>query len=165
MIFDGTHLPIKSSKELERRSKRHAAKLQLEAIVSREGSVSSEAAKTLAAKAIDVTPEMAWQLIQVLKREQVKFIVAPYEADAQMAYLSKIGKVEAIITEDSDLLLYGVKRCLFKMDKLGNVDEIRTEDLGQVREIALHTFSLVMVFKSLLIDNVLISLIFLLLLF
>lgn len=45
--------------------------------------------------------------MQALKREGVDFIVAPYEADAQMAYLALSGDVDAVITEDSDLLPYG----------------------------------------------------------
>jgi len=36
--------------------------------------------------------------------------VAPYEADAQMAYLTLIGEAYAVITEDSDLLAYGCER-------------------------------------------------------
>jgi hypothetical protein len=36
--------------------------------------------------------------------------VAPYEADAQMAYLARNGAVHAVITEDSDLLAYGCPR-------------------------------------------------------
>ncbi len=37
-------------------------------------------------------------------------IVAPYEADAQLAYLSKTGIAQVIITEDSDLILFGCER-------------------------------------------------------
>ena len=37
-------------------------------------------------------------------------IVAPYEADAQLAYLMKAGIAQAIISEDSDLLVYGCKK-------------------------------------------------------
>jgi exonuclease-1 len=91
-------------------------------------------------RAVDVTPAMAKHLIevrtgpgrpptapalpgraaqrsatlpptpQVLKTAAVQFIVAPYEADAQMAYLARRGDVHAVITEDSDLLVYGCPR-------------------------------------------------------
>jgi 5'-3' exonuclease len=48
-----------------------------------------------------------------LRDEQVEYIVAPYEADAQLAHLSALapeeGGVSTIITEDSDLLAYGCK--------------------------------------------------------
>ena len=36
--------------------------------------------------------------------------MAPYEADAQLAYLNKIGVAQIIITEDSDLLLFGCEK-------------------------------------------------------
>jgi XPG I-region len=45
--------------------------------------------------------------MQALKEVDVQFIVAPYEADAQMAYLAKANLADIIITEDSDLLAYG----------------------------------------------------------
>lgn len=45
--------------------------------------------------------------LQALSRDGVEFIVAPYEADAQMAYMALSGDVDAVITEDSDLLAYG----------------------------------------------------------
>lgn len=47
----------------------------------------------------------------------MEFIVAPYEADAQLAYLSSLeleqGGIAAVITEDSDLLAYGCKAVRF----------------------------------------------------
>lgn len=49
-------------------------------------------------------------VLQALRAAGVEFIVAPYEADAQMAYLAINGLVHAVITEDSDLLPYGCPR-------------------------------------------------------
>jgi len=45
----------------------------------------------------------------------VDVIVAPYEADAQLAYLSKCNIAQLIITEDSDLIVFGCEKILFKM--------------------------------------------------
>lgn len=53
---------------------------------------------------------MAYNLIKVLQSEGVEFIVAPYEADAQLAYLALNNLVDAVITEDSDLVVYGCPR-------------------------------------------------------
>ena len=50
---------------------------------------------------------------KVLRQENIEYVVAPYEADAQLAYLEKVGHVSAIITEDSDLLVFGCKRVMF----------------------------------------------------
>ena len=48
-------------------------------------------------RAVDITPRMAHRLIKVLRRLRVECIVAPYEADAQLAYLSLKGYVQAVI--------------------------------------------------------------------
>lgn len=45
--------------------------------------------------------------LQALRAAEVDYIVAPFEADAQMAYLAINNKVQVVITEDSDLLPYG----------------------------------------------------------
>ena len=51
-------------------------------------------------------------LSQAARAQGVDCLVAPYEADAQLAYLSKAGIVQAVITEDSDLLAFGCKKVL-----------------------------------------------------
>lgn len=52
--------------------------------------------------------------------QNVHCIVAPYEADAQMAYLSRNNMIDVVITEDSDLLVFGAREVFYKMDKHGN---------------------------------------------
>jgi exonuclease 1 len=42
------------------------------------------------------------------------------------------GRVDAVITEDSDLLAFGVKRCFFKMDKAGYGFEVDLDNLHLV---------------------------------
>lgn len=51
--------------------------------------------------------------LKVLKRENVCYIVAPYEADAQMTFLAISKQVDAVITEDSDLIAFGCPRVSF----------------------------------------------------
>ncbi len=55
------------------------------------------------------------------RQRGVEFLVAPYEADSQLAYLASLpqeaGGVAAVISEDSDLLAYGVPALLFKCDR------------------------------------------------
>ncbi|KZV46516.1 exonuclease 1 [Dorcoceras hygrometricum] len=70
----------------------------------------------------------ASELFQILRLENIEFVVAPYEADAQLAYLSGLeveeGGVVAVVSEDSDLLAYGCPAVVFKMDRYGNGEEI-----------------------------------------
>lgn len=44
---------------------------------------------------------------QALRHYGVAYVVAPYEADAQLAYLARTGVVELVISEDSDTIPYG----------------------------------------------------------
>ena len=48
--------------------------------------------------------------MQACRREGVEVVVAPYEADSQLAYLAKENIVDLVITEDSDLLAFGCKQ-------------------------------------------------------
>ncbi|XP_074662226.1 uncharacterized protein LOC141914815 isoform X2 [Tubulanus polymorphus] len=91
-------------------------------------------------KCIDVTPEMALETMQALRDLGVDCIVAPYEADAQLAYLNKIGFIDLIITEDSDLLLFGCNKVLFKLDINGNGTLIEKERLNEVTKLTFFTF-------------------------
>ena len=44
-------------------------------------------------RSIDCTPKMALDVIKALHEISVDVLVAPYEADAQLAYLNKINAV------------------------------------------------------------------------
>lgn len=56
---------------------------------------------------MDITHEMALSLIKECRRRNVDCIVAPYEADAQLAYLNMKNIAQLVISEDSDLVLFG----------------------------------------------------------
>jgi exonuclease-1 len=43
----------------------------------------------------------------------VKYVVSPYESDAQIAFLLKNGYADVAVTEDSDLLVYGCEKVRF----------------------------------------------------
>ena len=71
--------------------------------------------------------------LQALKAENVAYVVAPYEADAQMAYLERVGVVDGILTEDSDLLVFGCRNVLLKLDVVENtVISISREDFASL---------------------------------
>ena len=51
--------------------------------------------------------------LQICIEKDIQYLVAPFEADAELAYLSTSGHVDAVLTEVSDLLAYGCKKvCL-----------------------------------------------------
>jgi len=59
---------------------------------------------------------MPWK---AAKQEGVECLVAPFEADAQLAYLARKNYVAAVVTEDSDLLAFGTPKVLYKMNDFG----------------------------------------------
>ncbi|CAL4973736.1 unnamed protein product [Urochloa decumbens] len=107
LVFDGGLLPIKNDQERKRERSR---KENLERAREHEAAGNSRAAFECYQKAVDITPRIASELIEVLKKEKVDYIVAPYEADAQMTFLSVNKLVDAVITEDSDLIPFGCSR-------------------------------------------------------
>nr|CAD1827911.1 unnamed protein product [Ananas comosus var. bracteatus] len=140
LVFDGGLLPIKIDQETKRARVR---KENLECAMEHEAAGNSAAAFECYQKAVDITPSIAFQLIQ----EKVDYIVAPYEADAQMTFLSISKLVDAVITEDSDLIPFGCSRIIFKMDKFGQGVEFRSSELGQNKEFDFAGFSKQMVLQ------------------
>lgn len=138
LIFDGDYLPSKAATEKDRAKRREESrKMGLELL---------NAGKTSQAylefqKAVDVTPEMACQVIEELKKIGVQYIVAPYEADAQMVYLERKGIIDGILSEDSDLLVFGAKCLLTKLDQYGNCIEINKVDFCACKDITLTGWS------------------------
>nr|KYP65519.1 Exonuclease 1 [Cajanus cajan] len=128
VVFDGGNVPCKAATEEERNRKRRANR-ELAMAKLKEGNVG--AASELFQRAVNITPLMAHKLIQTLKSENIEFVVAPYEADAQLAYMAHLGVenggVAAVITEDSDLIAYGCPAIIFKMDRHGNGERIELE--------------------------------------
>lgn len=133
-VFDGDYLPSKAATESSREARRETSK--------KAGQELLKAGKPARAheefrKAIDVTPEMARLLIEHLKKENIPYVVAPYEADAQLVYLERRGLISGIVSEDSDLLVFGAKRLLTKLGPHGECIEINRKDFCAVREISL----------------------------
>lgn len=126
LVFDGDRLPNKSEEEESRRRSRSAARERARALAA---SGAAAAAAEAYQRAVDVTPAHAAELAAALRVRGLAFVVAPYEADAQMAFLATTGQVQVVVSEDSDMLAYGCPCVLFKLDKDGWADEIRLADL------------------------------------
>jgi len=138
LVFDGDYLPSKSGTEKDRAARRRESRTKgLEFLRLGKSSL----AQAELQKSIDVTPEMARQLIDELKKLCLPYIVAPYEADSQMVYLERCGSVNGIISEDSDLLVFGARCLLTKLDQYGECIMINRDDFTACREISLVGWS------------------------
>ena len=54
-----------------------------------------------------VTQAMLEAVLNRLREDGHQYLVAPYEADAQLAYLQRNGLIDGVLTLDGDLFLYG----------------------------------------------------------
>ncbi|KAF7849126.1 hypothetical protein BT93_L1221 [Corymbia citriodora subsp. variegata] len=144
LVFDGGLLPMKIEQENKRARSR---KENLARAIEHESNGNGAAAYGCYQKAVDITPSMAHELIQVLKQENISYVVAPYEADAQMTFLAVSKQVNAVITEDSDLIPFGCPRIIFKMDNSGQGVEFKYSKLQQNRELSFAGFTKQMVLE------------------
>ncbi|KAH9797549.1 exonuclease 1 [Citrus sinensis] len=138
LIFDGGLLPMKIEQENKRARSR---KENLARAIECESEGNSSASYEFYQKAVDISPSIAHELIQVLKQQNVSYIVAPYEADAQMTFLAVSKQVEAVITEDSDLIPFGCSRIIFKMDKFGQGVEFQCSMLQKNKDLSFGGFT------------------------
>lgn len=99
-------------------SSRKEAKRKAEQLLA-EGKVSE--ARQQMQRAVNITHDMALEFIKECRKRNIDCIVAPYEADGQLAFLSINDIAQYIITEDSDLVLFGCKRIIFKFSYGGGV--------------------------------------------
>ncbi|XP_030854685.1 exonuclease 1 isoform X2 [Strongylocentrotus purpuratus] len=132
MVFDGRNLPAKAGVEDSRRERRETYSKKGRQFL-REGKASE--ARDCFVKCINVTPEMALNVMKAVRSLGVDCIVAPYEADAQLAYLEKNGFVQAVITEDSDLIAFGCKKVIVKLDLAGNCMDVDSSRLNVAMKI------------------------------
>lgn len=113
MVFDGRPLPAKKDVNA-RRSLDRKRNLELGQMNMDEGD--SEQAFKHFRMSTGITADIVEHTIGEFRQlDNVDIIVAPYEADAQLAYLAKRKIVDAVITEDSDLIPYGCDTVIFKL--------------------------------------------------
>lgn len=129
LIFDGDGVPVKKGTENKRREKRIENKEIAERLWK---SGEKKNAIDFFQKCVDITPSMAKCVIDYCNTNHIKYIVAPFEADPQMVYLEQKGLIHGIISEDSDLLIFGCRRLITKLNDYGECIEICKDDFNKL---------------------------------
>jgi len=139
IVFDGRQLPAKCEKNEERRLARENSRLLSdEAMTNGDEALAYSFMK----KCVGVSSKMVRQLIDVLKSKGIEYMVSPYESDAQLAFLSRTKLIDLVITEDSDAIVYGCLRTLFKLNRDNAMgDEIFRKNMGCVTELSFSNWS------------------------
>lgn len=140
LVFDGQRLPLKSStQEKRQRYKEENRKQALQAMAASKRLRSNERedemnkAYQLFQRSVSITPTIIYNVMNALRAARIPFVVAPFEADAQMAWMCNEKLAAGIVTEDSDVFVY----CL-----TANVSGpvlVKLEDDGSVQVTAFHS--------------------------
>ncbi|CDO63707.1 exonuclease I, putative [Plasmodium reichenowi] len=124
-VFDGEELPEKKKENMIRKNRREKAKMELQEIISKvKNPRTNEMVLKKCIQAISVSKEIIDSVKEFCRKKNIDYIISPYEADAQLSYLCRMGFISCAISEDSDLLVYGCPRVLYKLKNTGECNEI-----------------------------------------
>ena len=107
-VFDGAPTPAKQVTDQGRQARRAKAVAQLHLDQDPDP-------KTLRAAVSLGWPAME-AVINLLREHGIPYIVAPYEADAQLALLCRQGLIWAAATVDSDFIVHGLSNIFFRVN-------------------------------------------------
>ena len=71
-------------------------------------------AKKAGAQTSEIYAAVLCSILKKLREHEITYLVAPYEADGQLTYLSKQKYIDLIISEDSDFIACGAEAILYK---------------------------------------------------
>lgn len=115
-VFDGYHLKAKKATEEERVA--YKQKNREQGMTAEQNGDQDEARKHFS-RSLVLRTRMIDIFMDILNELEIEFVVAPYEADAQMSYMVKTGQAHFAITEDSDLIAYGCPNIVLKLNVIG----------------------------------------------
>ncbi|KMV65034.1 hypothetical protein M970_110750 [Encephalitozoon cuniculi EcunIII-L] len=129
IVLDGDLLSSKEETNRKRRIRKEKSRKEAEYWLMRNDPAK---AKGFMRQCIAVTREVVSDIARMLERINVEYIISPYESDAQLCFLQRIGYIDCILTEDSDLIPYGSSKVLYKFDS-AFVREFNRECLSEVK--------------------------------
>ena len=123
LVFDGKRQKAKASTNEQRTRKRMKALAEVERLLAIDDDA-EDIDSTLLKVAAHVNDEMKLTTIKHLRENGwPHYMVAPFEADGQLAKLLKDGLVDYISTVDSDLLALSDGKVLFRLSPAGWADQ------------------------------------------
>lgn len=144
-VFDGKRLDLKQDTSEERQTKRQTA---FDVAKAFESAGDIEQAEKKWKQVFEATAQMTDDLQAALEYNQIEYVMAENEADQQMASMVLQGDADAVITEDSDMVAYGVPCIIFKLQLDGTCDVLDTtmeytdeEDSKRKITVQLHTLT------------------------
>jgi flap endonuclease-1 len=141
MVFDGKTPDIKKSTVDGRKIEREKAKNELAGLDN--SNINKK--NNLLIKTIHLNSKLINSVKELLMYCGIPYIDAPFEADTQLAYLSKNNFIDGIISNDFDILTFGGKKILldffgYKNDSNKIIIELDLENILKNLHINYDTF-------------------------
>ncbi|KAL3935028.1 MAG: hypothetical protein SGBAC_009374 [Bacillariaceae sp.] len=131
LVMDGKRCPLKANESADREKRRQDNLREARAYKRNGGNDKAEEKYKTCIKIKDgMTQAVMAEVSKAFKNDKrVKLVWSPYEADAQLAKLCIDQMVDAVVTEDSDVLVYSVAArvafpVIFKLDRTSGVCDI-----------------------------------------
>jgi len=113
-VFDGRTSPAKLDEKQRRTSQQLESFRKGEELWQQaENSQGRDKANSELRKSLRIVWDMVRAALEACAEADVRAVVAPYEADSQMAAMCLHGEVDFVVTEDSDLIVHGTPCILF----------------------------------------------------
>jgi 5'-3' exonuclease len=112
VVLDGNTPPVKSATVAERARKRNEQQLQRDLPVDPTANSPGLERRIQANRRTGAGIHyhaVVEAIVESLRSHKIPFLVAPYEADGQLAFLQRKGLVDLVVTDDSDLIAYGLE--------------------------------------------------------
>ncbi|CAD8179648.1 unnamed protein product [Paramecium octaurelia] len=135
LIFDGRNLRAKEKTEQMRKQIKQQNLLKAKEL---QESGNTDEAKKYFQRCLKIRKQMMYTTFDVLRELEVQYIIAPYEADAQIAHMCLSGQCDFAITEDSDLICYQCPLIVFKLQSNGACFELELQKLRESRQNRAH---------------------------
>lgn len=132
IVIDGANLPSKQRTHIKRQGERdqHLAKAK-----EAEANGDKKLAEKHYASATPVSSRMIFNWVELLRSKNVEYVIAPFESDAQIAWMCREGLADFVITDDSDLIVYECPNVFCKMDDQGYGDFF---EYANIRTMPIH---------------------------
>ena len=131
-VFDGRPHEGKMATEKQRAIDK-AKNKELAEQAAKKGN--EQDAKKYSTRCLVVKQNQVDLFMEILNLLKIEHLTAPYEADAQMAFMVREKMADFAITEDSDLIAFGCPRVVLKMNwngfgQLFDIESFRKNDAG-----------------------------------
>ena len=106
-VLDGWPCPSKAAEDASRAATRDE---YMRAYLASDDDVHCEICQKLLRKACGQTWALKRTIIEAFRQRGIRYIVAPYEADSQLAWMAAEGLLYAVVGDDADFICMGCPR-------------------------------------------------------